>query len=86
MTGRLTMRWYDHKAYTVCVDRAETAAFVIAVHAGWELRVRPAGPLDPGPDYVRWFAKLGDVRDWLGTDEGGAWLFALPVGETAEAT
>ncbi len=85
MTGRLTMRWYDHKAYTVCVDQVETAAFVIATWTGWELRVRPAGPLDPGSDDVRWFAKLADARAWLGTGEGRAWLLALPASQTAEA-
>ncbi len=85
MPGRLTMRWYDHKAYTVCVDQVETPAFVIATHTGWELRVRPAGPLDPGPDDVHWFAKLRDVRDWLGTGEGRAWLLTLPAGRTEVA-
>ncbi len=86
MSGRLSMRWYDHKAYTVCVDQAETPGFVIATHAGWELRVRPDGPLDPGPDDAHWFAKLRDVRHWLGTGEGGAWLVALSARETTEAT
>ena len=74
MTGGLSLRWYDHRAYTVCVDRAETAAFVIATHAGWELRVRPAGPLDPGPACVIRFGRLADARDWLRGPEGWAWL------------
>lgn len=72
--GRVTLRWYDHKAYTVCVDGAETAAFVIAMAAGWELRLRPAGPLDPGPDFCRVFPRLSDARDWLRSGEGRAWL------------
>ena len=71
--GGLSLRWYDHKG-TVCVDGQETAAFVIATHAGWELRVRPAGPLDPGPLCVIQFGRLTDARDWLRSAEGWAWL------------
>jgi hypothetical protein len=72
--GRVSLRWYDHKAYTVCVDGQETRAFIIAVYTGWELMIRPTGPLDPGPDYCRPFPRLADARDWLRTDRGRAWL------------
>jgi hypothetical protein len=70
----LSLRWYDHKAYTVCSGGAETAAFIIATDRDWELRVRPAGPLDKTPDPARRFPLLGDAQEWLRTDEGRAWL------------
>lgn len=72
--GRVTLRWYDHKAYGVFVDGVETAAFVIATNRDWELRVRPVGPLDPGPADCLPFRRLADARDWLRTARGRAWL------------
>lgn len=72
--GRVSLRWYDHKAYGVYVDGAETQAFVVAMAPGWELRVRPAGPLAPPAPVARVFPRLSDARDWLRSDEGRAWL------------
>lgn len=71
VTGLVTLRQYDHKAYDVHVDGQPTGAFVLGAWVGWELRVRGQAAVH------RQFAALGGARDWLRSGEGRTWLDGL---------